>query len=78
MSSQNGRFNPVRIEKVIHKLCVVLTNAETKRATLVDIQQNLVHFLQNQVGSDVVSGKDVIQLRFIVAAIAPFQNAQIH
>ena len=68
----------MRIEKVIHKLGMVLTYTEAKRTTLVNIQQYLVHFLQDQIGADVVAGKDVIQLRFVVAAIAPFQNAQIH
>ena len=38
---------------------MVLTYAETERTTLVNIQQYLVHFLQDQISADVVAGKDV-------------------
>lgn len=68
----------MRIEKVVHKLGMVLTYAEAKRPTLADIQQNFVHFLQYQIGADMIARKDIIQLRFIITAVAPFQGAQVH
>ena len=78
MGCQHGRMDTMFVEKRIHIFRVVLTHAEAQRPALCDIQQNLVHLLQNKGRPLDVAVKDVVQLRFIVSAVGPPERAQIY